>query len=64
MDYNSGIKCATKVARTEALAEGRAEGIEEQNIKIAKEMLKKGFDVSVISEITKLSEDEIKKLNK
>ncbi len=37
-------------------------GIKEGKIEIAKEMLKKGLDVKLISDITKLKEEEIEKL--
>ncbi len=40
--------------------EGREEGIEETKINIAKNMLKKGMEISLISEITDLSEEDIK----
>ena len=41
---------------------GRREGKQEEKIEIAKELLKKGFEIKVISEITKLSEEEIKNI--
>ena len=41
---------------------GRQEGKQEEKIEIAKELLKKGFEIKVISEITKLSEEEIKNI--
>ena len=37
-------------------------GIKEGKIEDAKEMLKKGLDVKLISDITKLKEEEIEKL--
>ena len=51
----------------EGLAEGRIEGIKEgsykRNIEIAKTMLEKGMNNELISEVTGLSIEEIKKLN-
>ena len=44
--------------------DGKAEGIEETNEKNALVMLSKGFNVSVISEITGLTEDRITELQK
>lgn len=43
-------------------AEGRAEGKAEEKLQIARSMLNKGLDISLITEITGLSEDEILKL--
>lgn len=49
-DYNSGMAYAEE------------KGIQKNKIEVAKEMLKKGFDIELIAEITKLSIDEIRKL--
>jgi predicted transposase/invertase (TIGR01784 family) len=53
-------------AREEALAEGKAEGKAEGELialqKTAMQMIAKGFEIGLISELTGLSEDEIKKL--
>jgi len=46
------------------LAGSREEGIKENKIEIAKNMLKKGMDLSVISEITNLTVEEIKAIEK
>lgn len=46
----------------EGREEGRKEGREEQRIADAKAMLRYGIDVSIISDVTQLSEDEIKAL--
>ena len=48
--------------REATLEEGREEGREEQRIADAKAMLRYGIDVSIISNVTQLSEDEIKAL--
>ena len=42
--------------------EGREEGIEETKINIVKNMLKKGMEISLISEITDLSEEDIENI--
>ena len=60
MDYTSGINHARK--------EGKAEGIKEGELKkqkqIATEMLKKKMSIELISEITKLTKEEIEELMK
>ena len=43
---------------------GKIEGAKEKSIEIAKEMLKKGIDTDLISEITKLTKEEINKILK
>ena len=43
---------------------GRIEGAKENSIEIAKEMIKKGLDINLISEVTKLSKEEIEKIVK
>ena len=52
--------------KTEGLMEGKLEGkIEgqlDEKFEIAKSMLSKGFDISQIADITKLSEQDIKTL--
>ena len=56
----------------EGLAEGREKGIKEgikegsnnRNLEIAKLMLEKGLNISLISEITNLSKEELNQLNK
>lgn len=55
MDYNNGINYAKE--------KGKEEGKKEKQIEIVKEMLKKKIPISLISEITKLSVEEIEKLS-
>lgn len=50
------------VARDEGHAEGLAEGLKEASIEIAKSLLSSGMDIKEISKHTKLSIDEIEKL--
>ncbi|ONI48250.1 hypothetical protein AN643_02515 [Candidatus Epulonipiscioides saccharophilum] len=56
--YRTRINTALKEGKAEGLAEGEAKGI----IKVAKNLLKKGFEIDVIMETTGLSEEEVKKL--
>lgn len=44
------------------LAEGRAQGLAEGSKDIAAKMIKKGYDLKEISELTGLALDEIEKL--
>ena len=55
-----------KIERREKAEEknGKIEGAKEKSIEIAKEMLKKGIDTDLISEITKLTKEEIDKILK
>lgn len=52
--YEEGLK--------EGLKEGKKEGREDAFIQIATEMKRKGYEFSVISDLTKLSREEIEKL--
>ena len=45
-----------------AREEGEQEGAKKEKKKIAKEMLAKGFEISTIADITKLTEDEVEEL--
>ena len=49
-------------ANTIAREEGKEEGLKEKSIEIAKNMLKKGLDVNLISELSGLSVDEVNEL--
>ena len=51
-----------KIGRQEGRKEGRKEGREEGKKEVAKEMLKNGIEIVQISQITKLSIEEIEKL--
>lgn len=48
----------------DAKKEGKAEGIKEKTVEIAKNMLKKKMNIKDISEITGLTEEEINSLIK
>ena len=72
MDYTSGINHARKEGKAEGIKEGeekgiikgKAEGKEESQKQIATEMLKKKMSIELISEITKLTKEEIEELMK
>lgn len=57
-----GIKEGLKKGIKEGLKKGRKEGKREANRELAKKMLRKGFEVSDIIEMTELTETEIEKL--
>ena len=72
--YNTKMNYAKKTGMEEGIKRGIKQGIEqgieqgmnvgkkEEKIKIAKNMLKKNFDIDSISEITNLTKEEIKNL--
>ena len=51
-----------KEAREQGIEQGIEKGIEQEKIEIVKNMLSKNIDISVISECTGLSKEEIEKL--
>lgn len=55
-------KSNIEIGRREGFKEGIEKGIEQEKIKNAKKMLEKGIDISVISEITGLNNEQIEKL--
>ncbi len=55
-------KIARKEGKQEGKQEGRVEGKLEEKIETAKKMLKKNLDITIISDITGLSIEEIEKL--
>ena len=46
----------------QGIIQGKAEGIKERNIAIAKNMLKEALDANLISKVTGLSKEEVEKL--
>ena len=64
--YWATIETAENKGRAEGKAEGRTEGRAEseihKTIEIARNMKQKGFDTAIITELTRLSADEIKRL--
>ena len=61
-ERREGIKEGIKKGKLEGIKEGKLEGIKEGQISMAKSMKTKNLDINLISEITGLSIDEIKKL--
>ena len=55
-------KFAMTAARDQGRAEGRSEGRSEGKIDVAKKMLEKNMDISLIIEVTGLTKEEIEKL--
>ncbi|MBT8420571.1 MAG: hypothetical protein KJO08_06880 [Gammaproteobacteria bacterium] len=49
--------------RQGALQEGKEEGLREKAVEIARALLDKGMDIGEVSEISGLSEEEIRKLS-
>ena len=64
--YNTKMNYAKKTGIEEGIKRGIKQGMnvgkKEEKIKIAKNMLKKNFDIDSISEITNLTKEEIKNL--
>ena len=69
-DYNSAMSEMKQKGLEEGIAEGIAEGLEagiaqgekRTNLKIVRKMLEKKMDINLISELTGLTEEEIKSL--
>ena len=51
-----------EIGRREGIEIGKSEGVEERNIEIARNLLKKNMNIQDISEVTGLPLSEIKKL--
>ena len=56
--YNSGMAGARESGINEGIKKGKKEGI----VEIAKKMIEEGIDIKVICKVTKLSQEQIKKL--
>ncbi len=61
-DLNNSFDTAREESRIEGLREGIEQGIKQGKIEDAIKMLEKGFEITLIAEITGLTEQEIKKL--
>ena len=61
IDYarEEGEKIGEKRGREIGRAEGKAEGKAEEKTAIARNMLTKGYDLKIVSELTGLSIDEV-----
>ena len=57
----SGLFPRERLIRSQAKTQGKQEGANNRNIEIAKNMLKKNYDIKSISEITNLTLEQIKK---
>lgn len=62
IDYAFGMAGAREEGLEQGLKEGIKQGEKESRIQIAKKMLEKKMDINVISELTGLTKEEIKKL--
>ena len=62
IDRKFAMTAARDQGREEGKAEGRSEGRAEEKIDVAKKMLEKNMDISLIIEITGLTKEEIEKL--
>ena len=62
MSFQEDLNDAKKAGIEEGFLEGQASGLKNEKIAIAKTMIAKNFNNELISEITKLSFDEIKDL--
>ena len=60
--YKQGLIEGYEQGYAEGLKQGRAEGLEQGRVKFIKAMLKHGMDIKTISELSGLTEEEIKKL--
>ena len=61
-EKQEGLKEGIKKGKEEGLKEGLDKGLKEKSIEIAKNMLKEGLDINLISKLSGLSIDEIKNL--
>ncbi|RIZ69350.1 MAG: hypothetical protein D0528_04700, partial [Methylococcales bacterium] len=61
LSYNEA-KAVLDTAYQDGKLEGKLEGKLDEKYEVAKSMLNKGFDISLIADITKLSEQDIKAL--
>ena len=64
MSFQEDLNDAKKAGIEEGFLEGKASGLKDEKIAIAKTMIIKNFDNELISDITKLSLDEIIELRK
>ena len=59
-----GIEKGIEKGIAKGIAEGKVEGEYAQALKTARMMIKKGYDVELINELTELSIEEIKNLSR
>ena len=58
--YFAGESDGYKKGRAEGRAEGEQRGIDETNTRVAQDMLRKNLPLTLITEISKLSEDIVR----
>lgn len=61
-DYNSAMSEMKQKGLEEGIEEGIVQGEKRTNLKIVRKMLEKKMDINLISELTGLTEEEIKSL--
>ena len=61
--YDTGLEEGIEQGMEKGIKQGIEQGIEKRNIEIAKNMLKEKIEISLISKMTDLSVDTIKKMN-
>lgn len=61
-DYNSAMSEMKQKGLEEGIEEGIVQGEKRTNLKIVRKMLEKKIDINLISELTGLTEEEIKSL--
>jgi predicted transposase/invertase (TIGR01784 family) len=59
MDNQAAEDYIFNQGKTEGKTEGRAEGIQQEKLEIAKSMLKKGFELDLITQLTGLNKDSL-----
>ena len=62
-DYERDYYNDLNYEKQEGIKEGKEEGLKEGKIEIAKNMLKKGLDINLISELSGLTIEEVEKLD-
>ncbi|WP_313162867.1 hypothetical protein [Sedimentibacter sp.] len=62
LELSKEVSEMTEYIYTRGKAEGVREGVTKNKIETAMEMLRRGLDIELVSEVTKLSKEEIKKL--
>ncbi|MDE7127566.1 MAG: hypothetical protein K2O58_06710, partial [Bacteroidales bacterium] len=61
-DIRNQIEFGRLEGREEGLKEGETKGMERAKAEIVKAMRSKGMDIKLISEVTGLSEEEVRKI--
>ena len=64
MAYDEGISQGIEQGISQGIEQGISQGIEQEKLEIAKNMLAKKMDISIVSELTGLDADTLEKLSK